>query len=156
MRPMTLVTAAALAAAFLAAVASAEGGHRRGHIGPPQCVDPIPAERQANLLKNFGDKGIDADRDGALTCDEVKAFFQANRQLRPHPGGSPQCVDPIPADKQANLLKNFGDKGIDADEDGALTCDEVKAFFQANPQLRLHHGGPANNGKSCSPSAKRK
>jgi len=115
--------------------------------GPPPCTDPMPADLQAKLLNDFGDKGIDANGDGTLTCDEVKAFFQANPQLRPRHGGPGQCTDPIPAQRQAKLLNDFGDKGIDANGDGALTCDEVKAFFQANPQLRPRHGGPANNGK---------
>lgn len=36
---------------------------------------------------------------------------------------------PIPKDKQAELLKEHGDEGIDADDDGTLTRDEVRAFF---------------------------
>ena len=119
--------------------------HHEGHGGPPQCTDPIPADKQAELLKQFGDKGIDADKNGTLTCAEVKTFFDANPDLRPHHGrhgGPPPCSDPIPADKQAELLKQFGDKGIDADKNGTLTCAEVKTFFDANPQLRPHHGPP--------------
>jgi len=136
------VVAIGTAVALLATAAQAQRGPRGGHDGPPPCNDPIPAERQAKLLADFGDKGIDANKDGALTCDEVKAFFQANPQLRPHRGGPPECTDPIPAERQAKLLKDFGDKGIDANKDGKLTCDEVKAFFQANPQLRPNRGGP--------------
>ncbi|HVP09575.1 MAG TPA: hypothetical protein VMV94_00110 [Phycisphaerae bacterium] len=125
--------------ALVAGVALADKGQ---HGGPPGCTDPIPAERQAKLLEKFGDKGIDANKDGTLTCDEVKAFFKANPDLRPHrPDGPPPCTDPIPAERQAKLLEKFGDKGIDANKDGTLTCDEVKAFFKANPDLRPHKGG---------------
>jgi len=105
--------------------------------GPPPCADPIPADMQARLLKDFGEKGIDANKDDTLTCDEIKAFFDANPSLRPPPPpppqGPPPCADPIPADMQARLLKDFGEKGIDANKDGTLTCDEIKAFFDANP-----------------------
>ena len=34
------------------------------------------------------------------------------------------------------LLDEFGDQGIDADGDGVLTPGEIKAFFDANPDLR--------------------
>ncbi len=39
---------------------------------------------------------------------------------------------PVPEDKQAKLMEKFGDQGIDADEDGTLTQDEVHAFFAEN------------------------
>jgi len=111
--------------------------------GPPPCMDPIPAEIQTKLLADFGDKGIDANGDGTLTCEEVKAFFDANPDLRPpRPHGPPPCMDPIPAEIQTKLLADFGDKGIDANSDGTLACEEVKAFFDANPDLRPHRGGP--------------
>lgn len=38
--------------------------------------------------------------------------------------GKPDC-----AGKQANLLEKFGDQGIDADGDGVVSHEEVKAFF---------------------------
>ena len=117
--------------------------HGRGPCGPPPRVDPIPAEIQSKLLTEFGEKGIDADADGTLTCEEIKAFFDANPSLRPPPPphgrgpcGPPPCVDPIPAEIQSKLLTEFGEKGIDANADGTLTCEEVKAFFDANPSLR--------------------
>jgi hypothetical protein len=135
--------------------------HGRGPGGPPrECADPIPQERQAQLLEHFGDKGIDANKDGTLTCDEVKAFFQANPQLAPGPHGRgpggppPVCADPIPQERQAKLLEHFGDKGIDANKDSGLTCDEVKAFFQANPELRPgpHGCGPGGPPPPCGAS----
>lgn len=36
---------------------------------------------------------------------------------------------PIPEGKQTKLLEKFGDQGIDANDDGTLTQDEVHAFF---------------------------
>ncbi len=46
---------------------------------------------------------------------------------------------------QARLLEKFGDQGIDADQDGMLTHAEVRAFFEANPDLKPgkvgHRGG---------------
>ncbi len=35
----------------------------------------------------------------------------------------------IPPERQAKLMAKFGDRGIDANEDGVLTRDEVHAFF---------------------------
>jgi hypothetical protein len=154
--------------------------------GPPPCRDPMADDLQAKLLNDFGDKGIDANGDGTLTCDEVKAFFDANPSLRPpRPGGPPPCRDPMPDDLQAKLLNDFGDKGIDANGDGTLTCDEVKAFFDANPppgsppcrqdgaagartgNPRVNAGtsstnsekaaaSPANNGRKATPPSARK
>jgi hypothetical protein len=132
------------AVALTVAIAQAQKGPGGGPGGPPPCTDPIPAEIQAKLLADFGEKGIDADKGGTLTCAEVKAFFDANPSLRPpRPCGPPPCVDPIPAEIQARLLADFGEKGIDANGDGTLTCAEVKAFFDANPSLRPPPpGGP--------------
>jgi hypothetical protein len=118
--------------------------------GPPPCSDPIPTQMQTRLLEKFANQGIDASGDGTLTCDEIKAFFEANPDLRPHghgPGGPPPCSDPIPAQMQTRLLEKFGEQGIDANGDGTLTCDEIKSFFQANPDLRPHGpGGPPMHG----------
>ncbi|MHC4091269.1 MAG: EF-hand domain-containing protein [Planctomycetota bacterium] len=38
-------------------------------------TEPIPTAKQTKLLDKFGDEGIDADGDGVLTHEEVKAFF---------------------------------------------------------------------------------
>ena len=46
-----------------------------------------------------------------------------------------KCEDPIPQEKQTKLLEKFGEKGIDADQNGTLTCEETKAFFG-----KRHHG----------------
>jgi len=119
---------------------------KRGHRGPrPECVDPISQEKQTRLLEKFGEKGIDADKNGTLTCEEVKAFMQKNhpkdsRHGSRHHGSHKECTDPIPADKQAKLLEHFGEKGIDADKDGTLTCEEVKAFMQKNHPKDSRHG----------------
>ena len=44
--------------------------------GPPNGA--VPEAKQARLLERFGDEGIDADRDGTLTRDEVETFFATN------------------------------------------------------------------------------
>jgi hypothetical protein len=53
--------------------------HRRHRGRRPPCQDPIPDEKQARLLDRFGDQGIDANGDGALTCEEVRAFRASKR-----------------------------------------------------------------------------
>ncbi len=44
--------------------------------------------------------------------------------------GTPKCEG-----RGQRLLDKFGDQGIDADGDGTLTREEVKTFFEANPDL---------------------
>jgi len=135
-RPAHLLSAVAVfsVAAFALAKGPAPGGGARPR--GQKCVDPIPAARQEALLKNFVDKGIDANNDGVLICEEVRSFFKANPQLRPQGHPRHECTDPVPAARQTWLLNVFGDKGIDANKDGALTCEEIKTFFDNNPQLR--------------------
>ena len=41
----------------------------------------IPDEKQTKLIEQFGGEGIDANKDGTLTRDEVHTFFAAK-----HPG----------------------------------------------------------------------
>lgn len=146
---MTVMLGAAVAAIAVAQTRRGPGPHRGG---PPPCADPMPDGIQTKLLEEFGDAGIDADASGTLTCEEVKAFFDANPDLRPprpphH--GPPPCVDPIPEDIQSMLLEDFGDEGIDADASGSLTCDEVEGFFEANPPPGPppgHRAGPPPGG----------
>ena len=40
-------------------------------------TEPILAAKHAKLLESFGDQGIDADSDGVLIHEEIKAFFAA-------------------------------------------------------------------------------
>ena len=61
---MLVVATTALSVVFVGVVLAA---------GEP--TEPIPAAKQAKLLEKFGDQGIDADSDGVLTHEEVKAFF---------------------------------------------------------------------------------
>ena len=44
-------------------------------VAASEPTESIPAAKQAKLLDKFGDQGIDADGDGVLTHEEVKAFF---------------------------------------------------------------------------------
>lgn len=54
-------------------VALAITGVVRAGDGPTN--RPLPEQRQQRLLERFEDKGIDADEDGTLTREEVRAFF---------------------------------------------------------------------------------
>ncbi len=60
--------------------------------------------------------------------------------------------EPIPEQRQDRLLERFGEKGIDADEDGTLTREEVRAFFADRPRdgrrggLDLHNRGLGKRG----------
>ncbi|MFQ5591468.1 MAG: hypothetical protein ACE5HE_09925 [Phycisphaerae bacterium] len=56
----------------------------------PVTDTPLPEARQARLLERFGDEGIDADEDGALTIREVRTFFEAKRADRPRIGHRPE------------------------------------------------------------------
>ena len=128
-----LGVAVLVGAALLTTVAEAA----RPRLGPRGgCTDPIPTERQTALLGRFGEEGIDANGDGVLTCREVNPFMDEHHPMGP--GCDRQCTDPIPDERQAMLLERFGDQGIDANGDGVLTCDEVKAFFAARDPG--HHG----------------
>ncbi|MHC4442001.1 MAG: EF-hand domain-containing protein [Planctomycetota bacterium] len=133
------VVAVTIAFALLASMAIAGKSYHKRHR---QCEDPIPEDKQAKLLEHFGEKGIDADKNGTLTCEEVKAFMKENRPKGSrHHGHHRECTDPIPEDKQTGLLEHFGEKGIDADKNGTLTCEEVKAFMKENrPKGSRHHG----------------
>ncbi len=66
------------------------------------------------------------------------ATVWAQRPDRP-PRDNPQ---PIPDEKQAKLLETFGDEGIDANEDGVLTREEVREFFGMADAARRGHDGP--------------
>jgi Ca2+-binding EF-hand superfamily protein len=70
-RDSLVVLTFALSAGFVS-VALADGEDTR----------PIPETTQAKMLERFGDEGIDADGDGVLTRDEVKAFFADKRGER--------------------------------------------------------------------------
>jgi hypothetical protein len=49
---------------------------------------PIPEARQTKLLEKYGEDGIDANEDGVLTRDEVRAFFaERDDEWMPGPHG---------------------------------------------------------------------
>jgi len=82
----------------------------------------LPQEKQEQLLERFGDQGIDADGDGTLTHEEVRAFLKERRGDGEHgkrgrhgPGGpkrgrrGPATVD--------NLLEPAGYRRRRSDHD---------------------------------------
>ena len=99
--------------------------------GPPPCRDPMADDLQAKLLNDFGDKGIDANGDGTLTCDEVKAFFDAN----PPPGSPPCRQDGAAGARTGNPRVNAGTSSTNSEKAAA---------------------SPANNGRKATPPSARK
>jgi Ca2+-binding EF-hand superfamily protein len=89
------------------------------------------------ISKNFD--AIDANHDGFITFEELRAYHQAHRGAHGH-GGALKALDKdgdgrISRDEAAaapRLAQNF-DK-IDTDHDGYLTPDELKAAHQAMRQ----------------------
>lgn len=84
---------------------------------------------------------------GVVLCAVALVTGVAIAGMRPGHGGPghwgprPPCEDPIPDEFQARLLERFGEEGIDADGDGVLTCEEIEAFFEANPPMGPGHCG---------------
>ncbi|MCP4593510.1 MAG: hypothetical protein GY842_22460 [bacterium] len=119
-----------------------------------QANAPLDQERQSRLLERFGDKGIDADGDGALTRDEVRTFFAEMRGERrrdhrgergfegrgfgPHDRGPMgrvgmalhhlELLSGETPPEQFDLAKH---SDADADGDGQLSDAEWQAFSEA-------------------------
>ena len=113
-------------------------------IADDEPSEPIPEDRQAQFLKQYGDEGIDANGDGTLTRDEVRTFFAEKRKQgrgfrrdrgQRGPGGS--------LDAMVNLLRTLemfsGDsppegfdvsrvRQADRNDDGELSEREWAAF----------------------------
>ena len=140
---------------------------------------PIPEARQTRLLEKFGDEGIDANANGVLTREEVRAFFadqypeRMRGNHRKHDGHGPHgmkgcghcdegCAGHefgarMPEAKLQKLLEKFGDEGIDANGDGTLTPEEAHAFLaDKHPEgmrgkHRKHDGHGPHGMKGCGP-----
>ncbi len=130
----------------------------------PQGDQPIDEARQERMLERFGDEGIDADGDGILTRDEVRAFF-ADRDDRPRrgmkgrrgmdgerrgrePGRGPGPGQVFMIINQLELLASEtvpagvtaeGLPRADADEDGVLTDAEWQTFAAQRSTRILNH-----------------
>lgn len=108
-----------------------------------QATKPVPAERQARLMKQYPE--MDADKDGTLTRDEIQTYMaqQHTRSRKAAAKGGAQAGD-APATRPAaellrpdpvRFLKNHPD--ADIDKDGKLTPRELRAYMQAHgPELR--------------------
>lgn len=113
---------------------------------------PIPEDKQEELLKEHGDEGIDANDDGTLTRDEVRAFFAEKRKHGKRGRGGRDGRGPGgPRDPVAGLLRTIEmfsadtppdqfDAGripsADVDGDGELS-DSEWATFAAQRRERL-------------------
>lgn len=120
-------------------------------VGEP--TEPIPAARHAKLLERFGDQGIDADSDGVLTHEEIKAFFAAKhghgearksgrKEGKHHgmkgccPGGMKEgmhqgmmgCMEygKMTNEQRAKMLEHH--PAADTDSDGVFSEAEFEAF----------------------------
>jgi len=111
----------------------------------------LSPERQQEMIQRY--PGIDANGDGVLSSDEVRAFFR-NRQNAGPDGGSGRGPDRQSGDagssrggrhdhgpfgrrddfrrRSEEFLKEHPE--ADKNGDGRLSPDEAREYFQANPQ----------------------
>ncbi|MBN1491365.1 MAG: hypothetical protein JXA69_15735 [Phycisphaerae bacterium] len=142
------ITRAGLAAAGLCLLLpAASSAQMREHSS-----GGIPSRLQEQWLEQH--PGMDADGDGAITRDEARAYFEAHPELRPQRGrdmrgreegdrgmrgreddrGRMRGMD----DRRRmgeTLLRDYPE--ADADQDGRLSYEEVRQFFEAHPELLL-------------------
>lgn len=122
----------------------------------------IPEHRQAWLLEQFGDEGIDANGDGVLTRDEVRAFHGDQGFDGPpdgfgrhgRHGGGPGGPGFGPGGRLGHMLRaldrlqeaaptpwfnieRFPD--ADVDDDGQLSTEEWQSFATAHRAELLEH-----------------
>ncbi|NLX12369.1 MAG: hypothetical protein GXY44_01775 [Phycisphaerales bacterium] len=85
----------------------------------------LTPERQAELIQRY--PGIDADGDGVVTPEEMRAFFEANPELRRGPRARPEG-----GRQRTEIVNRFQmilqqNPGLDKDGDGALSYKELMA-----------------------------
>lgn len=135
LKPMIRTVAAAAVALFIVSSsrpATAQEGRRGRGFSP---------ERQREMIQRY--PGIDANNDGSLSFDEIRAFFQAHPELRRDRGGPPgEGPGRGPwggwERRAREILRDHPD--ADANHDGTLSPDEARAFFEAHPELRRDRG----------------
>jgi hypothetical protein len=130
-----------LAAVALAAVYAGDAQADENRPNRPNFED-----RQARLLEQFGDDGIDADGDGTLTRQEVRAFFEARPdEDRPGRRGKKgrgedkmhrmgmalRHLDLLSAEAPPADFDLTRHADVDSDGDGAVSQAEWKAFATA-------------------------
>jgi Ca2+-binding EF-hand superfamily protein len=129
MRYVLSLTAAALASVAIIAVAAPDGagGHRHGAMAERLkqadadgngLISRDEAKALPRLARHFDE--IDANRDGQLSGDELRAFHQAMHAKHVH-------------ERQARMAEHW--KKIDADGDGRVSLAEAQANA---PRLAQH------------------
>ena len=140
MRNALLLSALGLACAatFAAASPGAEGHHdpmarlKAADTNGDGMISRDEAKALPRIAKHFDE--ADANHDGQLTADELRAFHQKMHEARMAKGGGwfkkldtdgDGRISRAEAQASPRLAARFDD--IDADKDGFLTTDELKA-----------------------------
>ncbi|MGZ5046604.1 MAG: EF-hand domain-containing protein [Usitatibacter sp.] len=140
MKHIALLTAALAACAALAAVAAPEGQRqgamaerlKQADTNDDGMISKDEAKALPRILEHFDE--IDANHDGQITADEMRAFHAKMRgEKGRHHGGMLKKLDTdgdgriSRAEAQAapRLAAHFDE--IDANKDGFITMDEMKA-----------------------------
>jgi EF hand domain-containing protein len=141
MRYVILLTALGLASAASLAFAAPEGKGapmmerlRQADTNADGMISRDEAKALPRLLQNFD--AIDTNHDGQLSADELRAFHKQGRAE--HKGGRDFLkkldtdgdgrISKAEAQAAPRLAEHFDD--IDANKDGFITTDEMKAAHQ--------------------------
>jgi Ca2+-binding EF-hand superfamily protein len=139
---ITLIAALALAASVALCAVAAEGHGPRGNIAErlkqadtngDGMISRDEAKALPMISKHFDE--IDANRDGQITAEELRAFHEKRRSDHWKKLDTDGDGRVSRAEAQANsprLFQHFDE--IDADHDGFITPEELRAAMQ-----RHHH-----------------
>ena len=136
MKTVVSLAAIALAAASFAALAG-EGGPRGDHFKKADTngdgmISKAEASAMPRLAKNF--EAIDANKDGQVTADEMRAFHEKRRaeHMKKVDANGDGLISKAEAQANAPRLFEHFDQ-LDVNKDGQLSKQEMEA-------ARGHHG----------------